>query len=604
MGLYDDLTWNTLNDAEKKLALCVCDGKSCDFGNGKMFDAARPESWKGQPKIRGPVIAALATGKIKNEAEQEIPPTHKGVRLYGAQIEGRIDLAHASVDVPLAILQCLMPDGVGIAYAHLAGVVLSQSRIEGGEQAAIDGDGAHLGGDLFLRNVFTRGEVRLLGADIGGDLDCDGATFKNPDGKAFNADRMKTAGDARFNNATAKGEFRLLAADIGGILYCIDGKFDNLGRIAFDADHLKTGGAARFLRVQAKGEVRLLGADIGGTFGCIKGAFVNPNGTALDGNRLKTGGHAWLNEVTANGKVRLVGAHIGGDLDCDGAAFENAGGKAFNAESAVVGNSFFWRKLKSSPKGNVDLMHMRVGVLADEPRSWPEQGKLLLDGFVYGAIAPGSPVDSKTRRNWLGRMPSDKYRPQPYRQLATVLHAMGHETDARQIAIARMDAYREHGNTGPLRDWWLGILKATAGYGYEPWRALYWIAPVILFGMLAFHNDYHMGGIVPAKERVYLDKCYPQAAEKKCEWREVARAAYGAPLRIPKEYPEFNAFIYSLDVFLPIVDLHQEDYWIPATTAPKAGFSFVYQWVHIALGWFLTSIFVAGLAGIVKDKDD
>lgn len=51
--------------------------------------------------------------------------------------------------------------------------------------------------------------------------------------------------------------------------------------------------------------------------------------------------------------------------------------------------------------------------------------------------------------------------------------------------------------------------------------------------------------MVPTKELVYISANH----DIKC-LKEVP-------------YPEFNSFFYSLDTFLPIVDLHQESYWIP-----------------------------------------
>ncbi|WP_210407761.1 hypothetical protein, partial [Hydrocoleum sp. CS-953] len=68
---------------------------------------------------------------------------------------------------------------------------------------------------------------------------------------------------------------------------------------------------------------------------------------------------------------------------------------------------------------------------------------------------------------------------------------------------------------------------------------------------------------------------------------------------------------YSLDTFIPIVDLHQQTYWLPN---PKKGREIPlilfkvktgallkwYLWVHIVFGWILTSLWVAGFSGLVR----
>jgi hypothetical protein len=80
-----------------------------------------------------------------------------------------------------------------------------------------------------------------------------------------------------------------------------------------------------------------------------------------------------------------------------------------------------------------------------------------------------------------------------------------------------------------------------------------------------------------------------------------------------KPYEKLHPFLYSLDVFLPFVNLHQEHYWWPDAT--KSGtakaFSFslscngsllrYYLWTQIIAGWLLSAIFVAGVTGLVRN---
>jgi hypothetical protein len=92
-------------------------------------------------------------------------------------------------------------------------------------------------------NPFTaEGEVRLLAADIKVTIDLSGGTFKNPGAVAVNADRLKVGGAVFLNGAVdnqgkitpfhAEGEVNLVGADIGGSLECDGGTFKNPGAIA------------------------------------------------------------------------------------------------------------------------------------------------------------------------------------------------------------------------------------------------------------------------------------------------------------------------------------------------------------------------------------
>ncbi len=70
----------------------------------------------------------------------------------------------------------------------------------------------------------------------------------------------------------------------------------------------------------------------------------------------------------------------------------------------------------------LDLRHATVGPFSDDRISWPQQGNLYLDGFVYSRIG-GGPNDARSRLSWLDRQrPNDNrwvdFTPQPYEQLA------------------------------------------------------------------------------------------------------------------------------------------------------------------------------------------
>jgi len=58
--------------------------------------------------------------------------------------------------------------------------------------------------------------------------------------------------------------------------------------------------------------------------------------------------------------------------------------------------------------------------------------------------------------------------------------------------------------------------------------------------------------------------------------------------------------MYSIDTFLPIIDFHQESYWLPnPSTALGRGIR-IYLWFHIGMGWALTTLAVIGFTGLVR----
>ena len=78
-----------------------------------------------------------------------------------------------------------------------------------------------VGGQVFLREGFAAdGAVRLLGADITGDLSCRAARLgRDHNGNALVADRMKVGGEVHlYMGFTADGAVVLNGADITGDL--------------------------------------------------------------------------------------------------------------------------------------------------------------------------------------------------------------------------------------------------------------------------------------------------------------------------------------------------------------------------------------------------
>jgi hypothetical protein len=94
----------------------------------------------------------------------------------------------------------------------------------------------------------------------------------------------------------------------------------------------------------------------------------------------------------------------------------------------------------------------------------------------------------------------------------------------------------------------------------------------------------------------------------------------------PLHYPSFNAFVYSLENFMPVVDLHQGIYWRPnplharqagkvtlpggsaagdlaMTEGREAAAKILrwYLWIHILAGWTITPLLFAGLAGLLRN---
>ena len=254
-----------LNPAEKEFARCLAEGKPCIVGNGKLPEK-KIESGEDVNVVRGEVIRFFAYG-----GDEKDPILGALIYLRGAWISGALNLTNANIPYVLRFDKCHFVVSVMMQYTECAGLYLHGSRLAQGLKA----DGLMTKGNVNLVEGFsTEGEVRLLGARIGGDLSCVGGKFHNPDGEALNADKLTTKGSVNLiEDFSAEGEVRLLSANIGGSLNCVGGQFHNLNGDALSMDSLTTKGSMNLSEgFFAKGQVRLLGANIGGNLNCVGGA--------------------------------------------------------------------------------------------------------------------------------------------------------------------------------------------------------------------------------------------------------------------------------------------------------------------------------------------
>ena len=277
--------------------------------------------------------------------------------------------------------------------------------------------------------------------------------FHNPGGKALNTENVETKASMLLRNGfESDGEVRLLGAKIGGQLLCFGGTFRNPGGCALDAENIETR-TNMFLDggFEADGAVNLQGAKIGGQFRS-DGIFHNPGGHVLNAENIKTGTNMLLNGEF-EGTVDLRGAKIGGQFRSDG-IFHNPGGSALNAENSKIGTDISFRDgfraagmvvLDSAHIGRqldlrggifqneLDLEHATACKLADDKHSWPAQNMLFLDGFTYEEITYDSPASWQDRVAWLALQ--EKFTSGPYEQLARVYREQGDVRSARKVLI-------------------------------------------------------------------------------------------------------------------------------------------------------------------------
>lgn len=455
--------------------------------DARINNPAKAETWGPDRTVRATVIVWLLTDP---DAAKLIHPS--GIGLAAARIAGEIDLGYQTTPFPLTLIDCAIPDGIDLRYAHLHGVDLRHC-----ETGTINANWAVIDGDIGLR-YGRYGPASFFRAEVNGDIDCSGSTLVGE--TSFSAVDATITGDLLFEDG-----------------FAADGVIDT-----------------RLTRVERS--------------------------------------------ITFNG-ARFFGRSRNG----------------LDAERADVAGTIYWDNVVVTSRTSLDLEDARAASLWDDEKSWPAPGNLDIKGFVYGDFS-GGPSGGRARLRWLRLQPQSLLtQPQPYRQLAVVLRAEGENAGAVRVDIARENALTEHGDMRlPARLWRLA-LWATIGYGYRPLRAIWWILGFVIIGAALFRWGYRARLITPTHENAYE-----------------TFITTGMP---PKYYPPFSGLVYSLENFLPVVDLHQGTFWrpnphhVPATrgrvtrwggeTMPAKLLRW-YLWMHILAGWTITPLLFAGLAGLLR----
>ena len=524
-------------------------------------DPAHAGDWQTQRQIRASLIRWLC---VDHEALGLIDP--KGIRVMGARIMGGLDLSLVSVPIPLALDNCVFAEPI-----NLGGAEIPDLELDGSYTGEIHASGLTVRNNLSMGKGFHAvGAIFLDHAKIGLDLDFGGATL-------------------RYSKDPAE-------------------PFLDRLRVTLFAYLIQVGGNVWLNRgFESYGAVDLGGARIGGNLHFDSGRFINPDNVAISVPGASIEGVIYLASFGSGGDVEVNGVanfsydRIADSFIVDHARFLGAPGAqhGFIGANMSIARAFIWHNATLQNGAQLDLGDASVGLLLDDETSWPDSGKLIIDRFTYNGLSsePGglpsgraqhrpAEIDAvDSRLKWLALQPAG-FRSQPFNELAKYYSASGDSAAAVTVYIAEEDdRYSRMGVWGGL---WGGFLKATIGYGHRPLLAFYWSVLVILVGWAA----------------VLMGK---RAGVMRLTWPE------NSPPPSGDHAAGLHPLLYSLDVFLPFVNLHQEHYWWPDEASKgeceiagrrievRGSTLRAYLWVQIIAGWVLSAIFIAGITGLIKN---
>jgi hypothetical protein len=239
---------------------------------------------------------------------------------------------------------------VRMAGARIGGSLTLAGAKIGSEDGtvAFDGDSLTVAHHLDARELHALGMVALTDASIGGSVGLGGASLLDPEGAGLLAERLKIGGGLFCSTGTeerfeVKGEMRLVGAVIGGQAFLAGARLNNPGGYALQAEGMRCGETLYGVeddhgrRLEVDGTLGLAGAHIGGSLELTGARLTSKNDIALHGDQLRVDKSVLCTSVDdlrfeVDGEIRLVGATIGGSVALTGARLSNPEGVTLNAD--------------------------------------------------------------------------------------------------------------------------------------------------------------------------------------------------------------------------------------------------------------------------------
>lgn len=409
-----------------------------------------------------------------------------GVRIAYARIVGDIDLENTTLNRAIIIFGSRIEGAMNLRHARTDSMINVNGSLIAGD---VNANSLHSESDLFFRygSMFEK-QVTLIGANVAGQVSMIGASFDD----ALIADSLRVGGAllmrSEGQNRTSFKKVSLDGANVTGLVDMSGASFDG----ALDAASLQVGNRLRMgsngqNKTSFKKEVDLNGVKVAGDVDMSAAIFEG----ALNADTMKVDGDLFLRAANAgaNAGIHMVFAHVDGSIDLRG-----ANSALINLSGTSVGRDFLvgeWGRLNAWALLNLRNAH--VGHMTDARDAWPEQGRLVLDGFAFdhlgafndSAATQPRNLDMKWWDSWAKRDPS--YSPAPYAQLAAALKNAGDNDAANEIRFLGRERAREAVcQQGMSFDcFFQNVLGYTVGYGIGRYTffALGWVVVLSLFSM-------------------------------------------------------------------------------------------------------------------------
>ena len=512
-----------LTSAEEQLIECCKEGWFCELGDGTLPTASSDDRTIGADLLRYLILGGCKKYQVHNS----------GMRLCGAYVRHSLDLHYAKTSGATMLVNCFFEEKIEAHRCRFDSLILQGSTLQNG----LNAHAAEFKGNVVLREGFrSLGFVNLMGAEIGGQLNCSNGFFSSDGQIAFSAQSASIAGSLFMN-----GDF--FATEI----------------------------------------VDLNNAVIGGTLDFTNSSFFGDGIRALHLQSTKANSLFWRGVHECRGLLDLNGAYFStvvSDIE------------SWDKTQEFLLDNFTYDHLVTNAHASELISWVQSGSTMDgkfSPQPYTQLAKVLRNmGHDHGArqvlLAKEERLAQAEKQRSLDRIAALKAE-----------HAKPAFRDqsqqAQQNSQVELTKLREEQFFATL---WSGTLRRLVGYGYKPRLIFYWTGGIILAMAVLSSLTYRLGGMVPNAPVVLLSDEWGRAVIE----LNPAEAWLATPAG--QHYETFFALAYAADVFIPLVPLGQEVAWAPTTATWLGTVLWVLNWLVKLAGWFITALGAAAIAGVIR----
>lgn len=147
---------------------------------------------------------------------------------------------------------------------------------------------------------------------------------------------------------------------------------------------------------------------------------------------------------------------------------------------------------------------------------------------------------------------TENFQAQPWTIAAKTFHAAGDFRQANELLMTRDRlAHESLWHKRHIGRWFLELPNRIHGFGNRLWLPIVLMLALWVCGALFYQHSFNSGYFLPNPASGGIEQM--SAGSDKSKLRKYPDATY----------PKFNAWIYSLDVMIPVVHFSQETYWVP-----------------------------------------